>query len=68
MSIHDTAYDTPYFQLKQYECRLLEKEREYEEMEMVAGSLRLELEDSRQSLQKLERLREAMLSLASSGN
>ncbi|CAI2347288.1 unnamed protein product [Caenorhabditis sp. 36 PRJEB53466] len=52
--------------LKMYEGRLSEKERECAKLETEACGLRIELEKERQELLKLKKLREAMLTLASS--
>ncbi|PIC49777.1 hypothetical protein B9Z55_008273 [Caenorhabditis nigoni] len=52
--------------LKLYESRLSDRERDLKSCQMEVDRLRIDLETARQNLQKLEQLREAMLSLASS--
>uniref|UniRef100_A0A8R1HTY5 CIP2A N-terminal domain-containing protein n=1 Tax=Caenorhabditis japonica TaxID=281687 RepID=A0A8R1HTY5_CAEJA len=54
--------------IKLCEDKLTEKEHQLKMVEAEANSLRANLESSQQNLQKLERLREAMLSLASSNS
>ncbi|ULU08973.1 hypothetical protein L3Y34_019885 [Caenorhabditis briggsae] len=52
--------------LKLYESRLSDRERDLKSSQMEVDRLRIDLETARLNLQKLEQLREAMLSLASS--
>lgn len=50
--------------LKLYESRLTDRERDLKSAQLEMDHLRMDLDSARRSLQKLEQMREAMLSLA----
>uniref|UniRef100_A0A1I7TG69 Neurochondrin n=2 Tax=Caenorhabditis tropicalis TaxID=1561998 RepID=A0A1I7TG69_9PELO len=54
--------------LKLYEARLTDRERDLKLTQLEVDRLKTELDQARRNLQKLEHMREAMLSLASGGS